>query len=181
MVPTQADALAALATALAARSAAVPVEGSSLAEAATALVEDHFGPAARRARAAAAAAARLSGQSADATKRRLARNGRVACAWHDDAWSDDEAVEWYPGLAGHCENDAYDVLFDDGDERRAAPRADLKPVFLPGSFDWSGVFADDDDGAGVSGSFTEAVSEDVDAPRLSSDDADAVDALLRGA
>ena len=84
-------------------------------------IEDHAEPALRAARRAKDAVAEAS-QTTTMTRRKLAENSRVLCGWHDDAWSDDEALEWYPGCAtpsnpmdAAC--DVYDVVFDDGDGR----------------------------------------------------------------
>ena len=63
-------------------------------------------------------------QTTTMTRRKLAENSRVLCGWHDDAWSDDEALEWYPGCATPSDPmdaacDVYDVVFDG---RRRRPR-----------------------------------------------------------
>ena len=84
-------------------------------------IEDHAEPALRAARRAKDAVEEAS-QTTTMTRRKLAENSRVLCGWHDDAWSDDEALEWYPGCAtpsnpNDVNCDVYDVVFDDGDGR----------------------------------------------------------------
>ena len=66
------------------------------------------------------------------------------------AWSDDEALEWYPGCATPSDPndvncDVYDVVFDDGDGRERVKREELRSVFVPGAFDWASPFVEDDD------------------------------------
>ena len=86
-------------------------------------IEDHAEPALRAARRAKDAVEEAS-QTTTMTRRKLAENSRVLCGWHDDAWSDDEALEWYPGCATPSDPsdaacDVYDVVFDDGDGRES--------------------------------------------------------------
>ena len=108
-------------------------------------------------------------QTTTMTRRKLAENSRVLCGWHDDAWSDDEALEWYPGCATPSDPmdaacDVYDVVFDDGDGRERVKREELRSVFVPGAFDWASPFVEEDD------EVEEEAVEVEDFPLLSSDD-----------
>ena len=130
------------ALAAAAATAAPPPDGPALAAATRKHFDEAYGPALARAR----DLARIAKETADAadadggTPRRLAVNARVVCAWHEDDWGDGE-YEYYPGLVSEAKDDGtYNVLFDDEDERYDVPRADLHPVFVEGSFDWTGPF-----------------------------------------
>jgi len=138
-------------------------------------IEDHAEPALRAAIRAKDAVAEAS-QMTTVTRRKLAENSRVLCGWHDDAWSDDEALEWYPGCATPSDPtdaacDVYDVVFDDGDGRERVKREELRSVFVPGAFDWASPFVEDD----------EEVEEEAvdleDFPLLSSDDGTIMEAL----
>jgi hypothetical protein len=139
-------------------------------------IEDHAEPALRAARRAKDAVEEAS-QTTTMTRRKLAENSRVLCGWHDDAWSDDEALEWYPGCAtpsnpmdAAC--DVYDVVFDDGDGRERVKREELRSVFVPGAFDWASPFVDEDD------EVEEEAVDLEDFPLLTSDDgAEVLEAL----
>ena len=145
-------------------------------------VEDHALPALRAARRAKDAVAQASQGTQHVTRRRLAENARVLCGWHDDAWSDDEALEFYTGCATPSDphdvtNDVYDVVFDDGDGREKVPRAELRSVFVQGGFDWASPFADDADTKGVADEAPVIDGDALDFPLLSSDGAEVLEAL----
>ena len=138
-------------------------------------IEDHAEPALRAARRAKDAVEEAS-QTTTMTRRKLAENSRVLCGWHDDAWSDDEALEWYPGCATPSDPmdaacDVYDVVFDDGDGRERVKREELRSVFVPGAFDWASPFVDEDD------EVEEEAVDLEDFPLLSSDDGTIMEAL----
>ena len=98
-------------------------------------IEDHAEPALRAARRAKDAVEEAS-QTTTMTRRKLAENSRVLCGWHDDAWSDDEA------LSGVRLRDAVEshgrglrvagVVFDGGGLERVKGRS--WSVFVPRAF-----------------------------------------------
>ncbi|KAJ8609336.1 hypothetical protein CTAYLR_009122 [Chrysophaeum taylorii] len=94
---------------------------------------------AARAHACAESLARERGTTHD-VPRRLARNTRVECLWHEGDWSD-----WFPGQVGESPvvGDGYSVMFDDLDERFDVPTAELRAVYIKGSFDWVSPWRDD--------------------------------------
>jgi hypothetical protein len=138
-------------------------------------IEDHAEPALRAARRAKDAVEEAS-QTTTMTRRKLAENSRVLCGWHDDAWSDDEALEWYPGCATPSDPsdaacDVYDVVFDDGDGREKVRREELRSVFVPGAFDWASPFVEEDD------EVEEEAVDLEDFPLLTSDGVEVLEAL----
>jgi hypothetical protein len=138
-------------------------------------IEDHAEPALRAARRAKDAVEEAS-QTTTMTRRKLAENSRVLCGWHDDAWSDDEALEWYPGCAtpsnpSDAACDVYDVVFDDGDGREKVRREELRSVFVPGAFDWASPFVEEDD------EVEEEAVDLEDFPLLTSDGVEVLEAL----
>jgi hypothetical protein len=90
----------------------------------------------------------------------LSRNSRVLCAFREDGW---DAPDYYPGCVADARDDGtYDVFFDDGDERKAVSRGDLRPVFIYGSFDWTRPFAADAAATPVDGGDEEEAAADDD-------------------
>ena len=112
-------------------------------------IEDHAEPALRAGAPRRRMLAEEASQNKQCTRRRLAENSRVLCGWHDDAWSDDEALEWYPGCAALKSNDVncdvYDVVFDDGDGRERVKEGGAAVGFCSWGLDWASPFADEDD------------------------------------